>query len=136
MDDNENEIAIMETPTRTQRIGEESDAMSDHEEDDNPSDLMGREASLDEISKLSEKQPRHSLKRRQLELIGAGVKQFKEHCDNQAESARVRLLEETKARWISSGMMKAEDADLHTMKTSRKADTISLKRKELPKKEH
>ena len=75
---------------------------------------MGWEASLDEISQLSEKQPRHSLKRRQLELMGAGVKQFKEHCDNQTESARVRLLEETKARWISSSMMKAEDADLLT----------------------
>ncbi|KAJ7326087.1 hypothetical protein OS493_028345 [Desmophyllum pertusum] len=90
----------------------ESDEEMSEEDHGDSSYVEGWEKSLEDISKLREQQPRHSLKRRQLELIGAGVKKFREECDNRVEVAKTRFLEETKARWIASGMMKEVDADL------------------------
>ena len=99
-----------ETPAQNQESGEESEGTSDN--DDNSSYVKGWERSYEEISRLREQQPRNSLKRRQLELLGAGVKQIRKDCDRHADLAREQFLQETKARWISLGMMKEEDADL------------------------
>ena len=57
-------------------------------------------------------QPCHSLKQRQLNLLAAGVKRAVEDIDNQEERAQKRVLEETRQRWISLGMMREEDAPL------------------------
>ena len=48
-----------------------------------------------------EKEPPHSLKRRQLETIGASVKQLKEDCRSREEVRMAQFLEETKAQWIA-----------------------------------
>ena len=70
------------------------------------------ERSYEQIVRVSELQPRNSLKRRQLDLLGAGVNQFREDCDRRANLAREQLLQETKTRWIALGMMREENADL------------------------
>lgn len=70
------------------------------------------EKDLEMISQLREKEPPHSLKRRQLELIGASVKQLKEDCRNREEVRMAQFLEETKARWIAIGMLREEDSHL------------------------
>jgi len=70
------------------------------------------EKDLEMISKLREKEPPHSLKRRQLEIIGASVKQLKEDCRSREEVRMAQFLEETKARWIADGMLREEDAHL------------------------
>ena len=46
---------------------------------------------LAEIFKLGKQQPLHSLKGRQLELIGATVRQFREDCRNRAELAQAQF---------------------------------------------
>ena len=63
-----------EKPARNQESSEKSEGMRDN--DDNSSYAKGWERSYEEISRLCEQQPRNSLKRRQLELLGAGVKKF------------------------------------------------------------
>jgi len=67
---------------------------------------------LEMISKLREKEPPHSLKHRQLEIIGASVKQLKEDCRSREEVRMAQFLEETKAQWIAVGMLREEDAHL------------------------
>ena len=64
------------------------------------------------ISKLREKEPPHSSRRRQLEIIGASVKQLKEDCRSREEVRMAQVLEEKKARWIAVGMLREEDAHL------------------------
>ena len=64
------------------------------------------------ISKLCEKEPPHSLKRRQLEIIGSSVKQLKEDCRSRKEVRMAQFLEETKARWIAVVMLREKDAHL------------------------
>ena len=99
-----------ETPTRIREGGEESEGTND--DGGCSSYAEGLQKNYEEIARLSELQPRNSLKRRQLELIGAGVKQFREDCDRRANLAREQFLQETKARWIALGLMKEEDSDL------------------------
>ena len=70
------------------------------------------EKDLEMISKLRETEPPHSLKHRQLDLIGANVKQFKEDCRNPEEVRMAQFLEETKVRRIAVGMLREEDAHL------------------------
>ena len=89
---------------------EESERVNEEEGSSNYEDMW--EKDLEMISKLSEKESPHSLKRRQLELIGASVKQFKEDCRNREEVRMAQFLEETKARWIAVGMLREEDAHL------------------------
>ena len=89
---------------------EESDRVNEEEVSSSYVDIW--EKDLEMISKLREKEPPHSLKRRQLELIGASVKQSKEDCRNREEVRMAQFLEETKARWIAVGMLKEEDAHL------------------------
>lgn len=115
MDDSDSGDAMVgevsrETPTRIRESGEESEGTSD--DDGCSSYAKGLEKNYEEIARLSELQPRNSLKRRQLELIGAGVKQFREDCDRRANLAREQFLQETKARWIALGLMNEEDSDL------------------------
>ena len=74
---------------------------------------MGQwERSQKNIELQREQEPCHSLKQRQLNLLAAGVKRAVEDIDNQEERARKRVLEETRQRWISLGMMREEDAPL------------------------
>ena len=70
------------------------------------------EESLENIARLLERQPCNSLKQRQLGLLAAEVKRNVEERESQEERARLRVLEETRERWISLGMMKEEDAHL------------------------
>ena len=96
MDDSDSDDAMVdeesqETPARNQESGEESEEMSDNA--DSSSYAKGWERSYEEISRLREQQPRNSLKRRQLELLGAGVTQFREDCDKRADLAREQFLE-------------------------------------------
>ena len=72
----------------------------------------GWEKTLERISQLKAQQPCHSLKQRQLGLIAAGVRHAVNERDNEVERARVRVLEETKKRWISLRMMREDDAHL------------------------
>lgn len=54
----------------------------------------------------------NSLKRRQLELIGACLKEHGGDCDRRANLAREQFLQDTKATWIALELMKEEDSDL------------------------
>lgn len=83
-----------------------------NEEEVSSSNVDIWEKDLEMISKLREKEPPHSLKRRQLEIIGASVKQLKEDCRSREEVRMAQFLEETKARWIADGMLREEDAHL------------------------
>lgn len=99
-----------EESEREESEREESDRVNEEEVSSSYVDIW--EKDLEMISKLREKEPPHSLKRRQLELIGASVKQLKEDCRNREEVRMAQFLEETKARWIAVGMLKEEDAHL------------------------
>ena len=115
MDDSDSGDAMVgevsrETPAQIRESGEESEGTDD--DDCCSSYTKGLENNYEEIARLSELQPRNSLKRRQLELIGAGVKQFREDCDRRANLASEQFLKETKARWITLGMIREEDSDL------------------------
>ena len=70
------------------------------------------EKSLEKIASLREQQPCHSLKQRQLVLLATEVKRTVDERDSREECARLRVLEETKERWISLGMIREEDAHL------------------------
>ena len=69
------------------------------------------EKDLKMISKLREKEPPHSLKRRQLEIIGASVKQLKEDCRSREE---VRM-----AQWgrqkRSGSLLVCREEDAHLL---------------------
>ena len=69
-----------------------------------------RESEDSNIEHQKEQEPCHSLKQRQLNLLADGVKRAVEDIDNQEELAQKRVLEETRQRWISLGMMREEDA--------------------------
>ena len=115
MDDSDSGNAMVgevsqETPAQIRESGEESEGTDD--DDCCSSYTKGLEKNYEEIARLSELQPRNSLKRRQLELISAGVKQFREDCDRRVNLASEQFLQETKARWITHGMIREEDSDL------------------------
>ena len=91
MDDSDSGDAVvddasLETPAQSRESGEESDGTSD--DGDGSSYEKELERSYEEIVRLSELQPRNSLKRRQLDLLSAGVKQFRGDCDRRANLAR------------------------------------------------
>ena len=89
---------------------EEDDEAEEQSSTSSPTDSWEKRMAM--ISKLRAQQPRHSLKQRQLELLGAGMKRLKDGWEKQLEDGRERLLEELKAKWISLGMMHEEDAHL------------------------
>ena len=92
---------------------DDSDVEGESEESDsNCANSGGWKESLEHIARMREQQPCHSLKQRQLDLIAAEVKRTVDERVNREERARLRVLEETKERWISLGMMKEEDAHL------------------------
>ena len=95
-----------------QREDEEEEDDEAEGQSSNSSQTDSWEKNMAKISKLRDQQPRHSLKQRQLELIGAGMKRMKDGWEKQLEDGRERLLEELKAKWISLGMMHEEDAHL------------------------
>lgn len=109
--DKESEGNIADDPfEETSQESDESVSFTDEQASSSFVNVMEKE--LDMISKLCEKEPPHSLKRRQLEVIGANVKQVKEDCLNQEEERKAQFLNETKARWIAVGMLREEDANL------------------------
>lgn len=129
LDENEKElirnVTLIEDCESDHAAGEEAvqgtcgQSEDEEEEDDeaegqssNSSQTDSWEKNMAKISKLRDQQPRHSLKQRQLELIGAGMKRMKDGWEKQLEDGRERLLEELKAKWISLGMMHEEDAHL------------------------
>ena len=71
------------------------------------------EESLKNIARrLQEQEACHSLKQRQLGVLAVEVKRTVVERERQEERAQLRVLEETKERWISLGMLKEEDAHL------------------------
>lgn len=74
--------------------------------------LQQWEESLENIARLRERQPCNSLKERQLGLLAAGVKRNVEERESLEERARIRVLQETRERWITLGMIRQEDAHL------------------------
>ena len=92
---------------------EDSDLEGESEDGDTGSTYVDQwEESLENIARLRERQPCNSLKQRQLGLFAAEVKRNVKERESQEERARSRVLEETRERWISLGMMKEEDAHL------------------------
>ena len=70
------------------------------------------EESLKNIARLQEQEPCLSLKQRKLGLLAAEVNRTVDERERQEECARLRVLEETKERWISLGMLNEGDAHL------------------------
>ena len=93
---------IEETQHREEGSDEDEDSEGDSEA--NCAYLDGWEKSLEKVSELRGKQRSNCLKERQLGLIAAWA--------SQAEQARIRVLEETKERGISLGVMRTETAHL------------------------
>ena len=103
LDESESEREGSE-PTDTNTVIEDSSVDSTY--------LDPWEESLKNIARLQEQEPCHSLKQRQLGLLAAEVKRTVDERERQEERTRSRVLEETKERWISLGIMKEEDAHL------------------------
>ena len=94
-------------------ITAEEDSDGQCEDSDAVSTYIGQWGkSLENIERLKEKQPGHSLVQRQLGLLAAEIKRVVGERKSQKERARLRVLEETKERWIALGMMRGEDAHL------------------------
>ena len=97
--------------------GESEDEQS-LDEDENAEESLNSsysdswEENLAKISKLRDQKPQHSLKQRQLELIGPGARRQKAEREKQLEANRVRFLEGMKTKWISIGMLREGDAHL------------------------
>ena len=90
-----------------------SEAEGESEESDNDNTPLNRwEESLEKIACLREQQPSNSLKQRQLGLLAAELRRTLDERVIREDRARLRVLEETRERWISLGMMKEEDAHL------------------------
>ena len=92
---------------------EDSDLEGESEDGGTDSTYLDQwEKSLENIARVREQEACNSLKQRQLGLLAAGLKCAVEERESQEERARLRVLQETKERWISLGMMKEEDAHL------------------------
>ena len=91
---------------------EDSSEEGETEEGSGTSSTGGWEKTLEKITQLRNEQPCHYLKQRQLGLIAAGVRRAVHERDSEVERAQMRVLEETKQRWISLGMIKEQDAHL------------------------
>lgn len=92
-----------------------STAISDSEGETSETDSTPfgeMEKTLKNIELVSKHEPSHSLRQRQLGLLASEVKRTVDSCNSLQESARLRVLEETKERWISLGMINEEDAHL------------------------
>ena len=110
--DSDEDFAVETCEETSQRSQESDESERVNEEEVSSSYVDIWEKDLEMISKLREKEPPHSLKRRQLEIISASVKQLKEDCRSREEVRMAQFLEETKARWIAVGMLREEDAHL------------------------
>lgn len=110
LEDSESDRDVSEEVEQSMAAGEEGEDQGDSDVNISYSD--GWEKTLERISQLKTQLPCHSLKQRQLGLIAAGVRRAVHERDSEVERARVRVLEETKRRWISLGMMREDDAHL------------------------
>ena len=110
--DSDEDVAVETCEETSQRSQESDESERVNEEEVSSSYVNIWEKDLEMISKLREKEPPHSLKRRQLEIIGANVKQLKEDCRSREEVRMAQFLEEKKARWTAVGMLREEDAHL------------------------
>ena len=100
-------------PTEPNTAIDDSNVERNSEESDTAAAYLDQwEESLKNIARLQEQKPCHSLKQRQLGLLAAEVKRTVDERESREERARLRVLEETKERWISLGMLKEEDAHL------------------------
>lgn len=70
------------------------------------------ERTVEDIACMRKQEPSHSLRQRQLGLLASKVKHAVDARNSQEERARLLVLEETKERWISLGMINEEDAHL------------------------
>ena len=75
--DSDEDVAVKTCEETSQRSQESDKSERLNEEEVSSSHVDIWEKDLEMISKLREKEPPHSLKRRQLEIIGASVKQLK-----------------------------------------------------------
>ena len=100
-------------PTDTDAVKENSSVEGESEVSNPDSTYLDPwEESLKNIARLQEQEPCHNLKQRQRGLLAAEVKHAINEQERQEELARLHVLEETKERWISLGMLKEEDAPL------------------------
>ena len=101
-------------PTEPNTAIDDSNVEGNSEESDTAAAYLDQweESLKNNIARLQEQEPCHSLKQRQLGLLAADVKRTVDERESREERARLRILEETKERWISLGMLKEEDAHL------------------------
>ena len=100
-------------PTEPNTTIDDSNVEGQSEEPDTDSTYLDQwEESLKNIALLQQQEPCHSLKQRQLGLLAAEIKRTVDERESREQRARLRVLEETKERWISLGMLKEEDAHL------------------------
>ena len=101
-----------------QEMSEQADpstAIDDSESEESDTDsahLGGLERTLENIALMRKQQPSHTLRQRQLGLLASEVKRAVDASNRQEERTRLRVLEDTKERWISLGIIKEEDAHL------------------------
>ena len=114
LDESESDQDVNEDAEQSFATQDSEVPASDDDDDSNAnSTYLGTlEKTMEKISQLRKEQPRQSLRHRQLGMIGAGVRHFRDECDKLAELESERYLEETKTRWVALGMIKPEDADL------------------------
>ena len=110
LDESESDVGTDVDETVDLESGEETGGAAS--EDDECA--SGWEKTLEDIAQLRDQQPVNSLKQRQLGLIAAGVKRAVHDREIEAEQARERVLEETRERWLSLGMLREEHAHLLT----------------------
>jgi len=107
----------LEDSESEQELSEEEQLMAEEdrieeEEDESDSQPSGWEKRIEKNSELQDRQPSHSLKKRQLGLIASEVRHATKEIKNEVQRARERILDETRQRWISIGMIRQEDAHL------------------------
>ena len=90
---------------------EDSEEGSD-EEATGSSDFWQRE--LNKISEMQAQEPKHSLRQRQLALIGGEIRRVAEESQKGLEERKQALLEDTRRRWVALGMIEEDDAHLLT----------------------
>ena len=108
MDDSESDVATNVDETAALESVEETEGTANEDE----GCAKWWEKSLEDVSHLRDRQPVNSLKERQLGLITAGVRCAVHNRKREEEEARERVLEETRERWISLGMLREEHAHL------------------------
>ena len=63
---------------------------------------------------MQAQEPKHNLRQRQLALIGGEIRRVAEESQKGLEERKQALLEDTRRRWVATGMIEEDDAHLLT----------------------